>query len=167
MPGSQVAEYHSGIVTTALFGCKPEGPRIHRNCDLIQFETEVLSETLNQFQQFLGRIDQLETGVEAVRADIRPAPAAQRIEIDIACTFDFPRQLDAELEHTMGQQRNMADQAHALGGYIDYVPNGLTGLAIVNAEVIPQMVPFDYALFFDSLFHNPRASAVGRMADQI
>src|SRR5690606_26575905 len=101
-----------------------------------------------------------------VRAHIRATPAAEGIEINIAGAFDFPRQLDAELEHAVGQQWNMAYQAQALGGNIDNITDGFAGLAVVNAEVVTQMMPFDYPLFSYSLFHNPRTRSVGRQADQ-
>src|SRR5690606_16952764 len=101
--------------------------------------------------------NQLETGIETVRTDIRATPAAQRIEVDVAGAFDFPRQLDAELEYAVGQQRNMADQTQPLGRDVDDIADRLAGLAVVHTEVVAQVVPFDDAFFFNLLFHNPRS----------
>lgn len=105
-------------------------------CDSIELKTEITAETFDQGHQFFGWIDQLETGIETIRADIGAAPATEGIKIDVAGTFNFTGQLDSKLKHAVGKQRNVADQAQTLGGYIDDITNRLSGFAVIHAEIV-------------------------------
>lgn len=108
----------------------------HRNCESIEFKAEVTAQTLNQRHQLLRRINQLKPGIKTVRADIRPTPAAQRIKINIASPLNLAGQLNAKLKDAVRQQWNMTDQAQAFGRNIHNITDGLTGLAIVHAQVV-------------------------------
>ena len=78
------------ILTASPLGGNHPLLREQRICDSIEFKAEITGEALNQLHQFLGWINQLEAGVEAIRTDVGATPAAQRIKIDIAGTFNFP-----------------------------------------------------------------------------